>query len=127
MQCVGAAKQAEEQKKKNCEIIRNPYTSWLRIVFHTQPRKELINEVLNGDKLLEKHLSEGLSNAQYTSRLSPSVLIEVINIWIKNKLTFSKRVPAFPSKQMSSRTSVLRKSYPSVAECLLMKNKKSTS
>ena len=81
-----------------------------------QPRTELIDQVLNGDKLLEKHLSEGPSNAQYTSRFSPGVLIGVINIWIENKLTFSKRVPAFPSQQMSARTSVLRKSYPSVVD-----------
>ena len=32
---------------------------------------ELIElQVLNGDELLEKHLSEGPSNAQYTSRFS---------------------------------------------------------
>ena len=32
MQCAGAAEQAEEQKKKNCEIIlklMRSYTSWL--------------------------------------------------------------------------------------------------
>ena len=40
MQCAGVAKQAEEQKKKNREIIHrcDPYTSWLRSVFHTQPQ-----------------------------------------------------------------------------------------
>ena len=45
MQCAGAAKYVEEKKKKNREIIlklmRDPYTSWLRIVFHTQPHNEL--------------------------------------------------------------------------------------
>ena len=41
MQCAGAAKQAEEKKKKNREIIlklMRSYTSWLRVVFHTQPQ-----------------------------------------------------------------------------------------
>ena len=39
MQYAGAARQAEEQKKKNREIIlklMRSYTSWLKIVFHTQ-------------------------------------------------------------------------------------------
>ena len=45
--------------------------------------------VLNGDKLLEKHLSEGSSNAQYTSRFSSRVLIEAIDVWIKRKLMCS--------------------------------------
>ena len=73
--------------------------------------KELIErQVLNGDKLLEKHLSKGLSNDQYKSRFSARVLIEAIDIWIKRKLTcVSKGVPTLPSQQMSARTSVLRK------------------
>ena len=42
--------------------------------------------ILNGHELLVKHLSEGPSNALYTSRLSASVLID---IWIKRKLIYS--------------------------------------
>ena len=45
--------------------------------------------MLNGDKLIEKHLSEGPSNAQYTSRFSARVLIGAINIWIERKLMCS--------------------------------------
>ena len=45
--------------------------------------------MLNGDELLEKHLSEGPSNAQYTSRFSARVLIEAIYIWIERKLMCS--------------------------------------
>ena len=40
----------------------------------------MVQSPLNGDELLEKHLSEGPSNAQYTSRFSARVLIEVIDI-----------------------------------------------
>ena len=48
--------------------------------------KELIEiQVLNGNKLLEKHLSEGPSNAQYTSSHSASVFIEAIDIWVERK------------------------------------------
>ena len=45
--------------------------------------------MLTGDELLEKHLSEGPSNAQYTSRFSNRVLIEAIDIWIERKLMCS--------------------------------------
>ena len=64
--------------------------------------------MLNGDELLEKHLSKGPSNAQYPSRFSARVLIEAIDNWIERKLTCSKRVSTFPSKQMSVSISVLR-------------------
>ena len=40
--------------------------------------------MLNDDKLLEKHLSEGPSTAQY--KFSARVLIEAIDIWIERKL-----------------------------------------
>ena len=91
MQCAGAAKQAEEQKKNNCAIIlklmRSTYFLAKNCIPHSTTYQELIElQMLNGDKLLEKHLSEGPSNAQYTSRFSARVLIEVINIWIERKL-----------------------------------------
>ena len=38
MQRAGAAKQAEEQKKKNCKIIlKLMRLYWLRILFYTKP------------------------------------------------------------------------------------------
>ena len=56
-------------------------------ILHSTTYKELIElQMLNGDELLEKHLSEGTSNARYTSRFSATVLIEVIDIWIERKL-----------------------------------------
>ena len=54
---------------------------------HSTTYKELVNS--NGDELLEIDLSEGPSNALYTSRFSARVLIEAIDIWIKRKLTCS--------------------------------------
>ena len=61
--------------------------------------EELIElQVLNGNKLLEKHLSEGPSNAQYTSRLSAKMFIEAIDIWVERKLMCSlQESPYFPS------------------------------
>ena len=94
MQCAGAAKQAEEQKKKNREIIlklmRSIYFLAKNRIPHSTTYKEFIElQVFNGDKLFEKHLSEGPSNAQYTSRFSARVLIEAIDIWIERKLMCS--------------------------------------
>ena len=58
-------------------------------ITHSTTYKELIELQVLGDELLEKDLSEGTSNAQYTSRFSPRVLIEAIDIWIERKLTCS--------------------------------------
>ena len=94
MQCAGAARQAEEEKKKNREIIlkllRSIYFLARNRIPHSTTYKELIElQVLNGDELLEKHLSEGPSNAQYTPRFSARVLIEAIDIWMERKLVCS--------------------------------------
>ena len=64
MQCVGAAIQAEEQQKKNPEIIlklmRSIYILAKNLIPHSTTYKELIEfQVLNGDDLLETYLSEG--------------------------------------------------------------------
>ena len=102
IQCAGAAKQAEEQKKKNREIILKLMRSICFLAKNCIPfsitYKEVELQMLNGDKLLERHLCEGPSYAQYTSRFSTRVLIEAIDIWIERKLcVVSKRVPTFPS------------------------------
>ena len=91
MQCAGAARQAEEQKKKNREIIlklmRSIYFLSKNRIHHSTTLKELIElQVLNGDELLEKPLSEGPSNAQYTSRFSARVSIEAIAFGSKESL-----------------------------------------
>ena len=62
MQCAEAAKQAEEQKTKNREIIlklmRSLYFLAKNCIPHsTYTRGYLSFQVLNGDELLEKHLS----------------------------------------------------------------------
>ena len=87
-QCTGAAKQAEEQKEKNSEIIHKLMRSIYFLAKNRIPHSIEL-QVLNGDELLEKHLSEGPSNAQYTSRFSERKLIEVIDIWIERKLMCS--------------------------------------
>ena len=46
-------------------------------------------QVLNGDKFLEKHLSEGPSNTRFTSRFCARVLIEAIDILIERNLICS--------------------------------------
>ena len=54
------AKQAEEQKKKNHEIILKLMSSIYFLAKNRSTLKELIeHQVLNGNEFLEKHLSEG--------------------------------------------------------------------
>ena len=79
---------------------------------HSTTYTELIElQVLNGDGLLEKHLSEGSSNAQYTSRFSARVLIEAIDIWIETKLMCClQECPYFFILAEECRPSVFRKS-----------------
>ena len=42
--------------------------------------------MLNGNVLLQKHISEGQPNAQYTSRFSAKVLLVETIDWIEGKL-----------------------------------------
>ena len=101
MQCAGATKQVEKPKNKNREIIlklkRSIYFLAKNRIPHSTTYKELIElQVLKDDRLLEKHLGEGPTNAQYTSRFSARVLIEAIDIWIERKLMRSlKERPYF--------------------------------
>ena len=79
-------------KSKRKRIVRLfideiKYFLAMKCIPRSTTNKELIElQVLNGNELLEKHLSEGPSNAQYTSRFSARVLIEAIDIWIERKL-----------------------------------------
>ena len=78
-------------------MIRSIYFD--RIPYSTTYKELIELQVLNGDELLEKHLSEGPSNAQYTSRFSARVLIEAIDIWIERKLMCSlQESPYFSSR-----------------------------
>ena len=93
MQCAGAAKQAEEQMKNNREIflklMRSIYFLAKNHIPHSTTYKELIElQVLNGDKLLEKHLNEGhlMLDTQQDSVLGVE---EAIDIWIERKFMFS--------------------------------------
>ena len=63
--------------------MRSMYFLTKNRIPHPTTCKELIElQVLNGEELLEKHLSYGPSNAQYTSRFSTRVLIVTIDISI---------------------------------------------
>ena len=73
-------------------------------------------------------VSEGPSNAQYTSRFSARVLIEAIDIWIERKLMCSlQESPYFSILADECQDIVLRKSYPSVADGELMEIQRTTS
>ena len=73
--------------------------------------------MLNGNELLQKHISEGQSIAQYTSGFNVEVLlIETID-WNEGKLMYRlQESPYFSILGMTARTSVLKKSYPSVVD-----------
>ena len=52
--------------------------------------------VANGDKILGQHLNECPENAQYTSKFTVNKLVEVIDVWLENRLVQSlKSSPYF--------------------------------
>ena len=74
MQCAEAAKQAEEQKKKNREIIlkliRSIYFLAKNRIPHSTTHMKLIElQLRNGDELLEKHLSDGPSKCSAHTKI----------------------------------------------------------
>ena len=112
MQCAGATKQAEEQKKKNREIIlklmRSIYFFLAKnIIPHSTTYKESF-KCLMAMNCLESILVMGHLMLS-TPRFSARVLIEAINIWIASKLMCSLHESPYFS-------SVLGKSDPSVAD-----------
>ena len=70
------------------------------------------------DELHEKHLSEGPSKAQCTSRFSATVLVEMIDIWIeRNLMCYLQESPYFSILEDECQDMSIRKSYPSVVDC----------
>ena len=57
---------------------------------HTTVYPHLVNlQVANGDNLLEQHIKQNPSNAQYTSKFSVTMMIEAIDTWLERKLLTS--------------------------------------
>ena len=85
---------------------------------HSTTYKELIElQVLNGDELLEKHLSEWPPEAQYTSRFSARLLIEAIDIRIERKLMCSSQESPYLSILADECQDIsTQEEYPSVAD-----------
>ena len=54
-------------------------------------------QVANGDLILERHISEGALNAQYTSKFSTVMIIECIDSWVNSKLLESLKSSPFVS------------------------------
>ena len=69
------------------KLLRSVYFLVKHRIPHTTTFQNLLAlQVANGDKLLEKHLTEGPGNAQNTSKFSIVALIEAIVTWIDENL-----------------------------------------
>ena len=101
LQCSAAAKEAEERRAKNRNIVlkllRSIYIlakNYLPLTTTFDPLVQL--QITNGDELLQQHVKEGPQNAQYTSKFSAVMLLEAINSWLDRKLIKSlKSSPNF--------------------------------
>ena len=86
LQCSAAAKEAEERRAKNRNIvlllrsIYFPAKNRLPLTTTFDPLVQL--QIANGDELLQQHVKEGPQNAQYTSKFSAVMLLEAINSWL---------------------------------------------
>ena len=69
---------------------------------HTTTYTQLVElQVANGDEALRRHIEEGASNAQYTSKYSAVMLLEAIDEWVNKKLLESSSATFPASKQLS--------------------------
>ena len=85
-----AAQQAAECRQKNQDVLlkllRSAYFLAKNRIPHTTVYPHLVNlQVANGDNLLEQHIKQNPSDAQYTSKFSVTLLIEAIDTWLERK------------------------------------------
>ena len=91
LQCSSATQQAaERQRNRDVKLLRSAYFLAKNRIPHTTVYPHLVNlQVTNGDNLLEQHIKQNPSNAQYTSKFSMTMLIEAIDTWLERKLLTS--------------------------------------
>ena len=77
-QCSGAAKELAEQKRRNHEVVLKLRRSIYLVKNHLPHSTTIELQVVNGDKLLERHINEGPANA-HTSAFSANTLVEAID------------------------------------------------
>lgn len=101
LECSAAAKEAACRAERNREILlkllRSIYFLAKNKIAHTTVYPDLLAlQVANGDRLLEEHITQGASNAQYTLKFGAVMLLDVLDIWLERKLLQSlKSSPYF--------------------------------
>ena len=91
LQCSSAAHEATELRQRNREVLlkllRSTYFLVKNRIPHTTIYPHMIElQVTNGDKVLQKHINQGPSNAQYTSSFSLRMFVQAIDTWVERKL-----------------------------------------
>ena len=90
---TSAVQQAAELRQRNQDVLPlliSAYFLAKNRIPHTTVYPHLVNlQVANGDNLLEQHIKQNPSNAQYTSKFSVTMLIEAIATWLERKLLTS--------------------------------------
>ena len=84
LQCLSAAQQTAERRQRNRDVLlkllRSTHFLAKNRIPHTTVDPHLVNlQVANGDNLLQQHIKQNPSNAQYTSKFSVTMLIEAID------------------------------------------------
>ena len=72
------------------KLLRSAYFLAKNRIPHTTVYLHLVNlQVANGDNLLEQHIKQNPSNAQYTFKFCMTMLIEAIDTWLVRKVLTS--------------------------------------
>ena len=100
LQCSAAAREAAERRQRNrcvlLKLLRSTYFLIQNKIPHTTVYPHLVQlQVANGDQLLEQHINEGPSNAQYTSKFSVVSMLDAIDTWLERKLVQSLKLSPF--------------------------------
>ena len=96
LQCSAAAMEAACRAEINrsflLKLLRSIYFLVKNKIPHTTIYPNLIAlQVANGNRLLEEHITQGVSNAQYTSKFSAVMLLEALDTWLERKQLQSLR------------------------------------
>ena len=94
LQCSSAAQEDTELRQRNREVLlkllRSTYFLGKNRIPHTTIYPHLIElQVANGDKVLQKHINQGPSNAQYTSSFILRMFVQSIIFCV------GRRVPGY--------------------------------
>ena len=90
LHCSSAARESAERIQRNRSIISKLLRAVYFLVQHRIPHTTIYQPlfqllVVNGDSILEQHIEQHPSNAQYTSKFSVAMMIDAMDCWLERR------------------------------------------